>query len=232
MAGKKRKKIYLLYVVLCAAAAFLLIAGFVQRNAAKTYRVACIGDSITYGTGVLQTRDTDSYPALLQALSNGRYLAENYGAGGRTLLEGNKKSYSKTGYLEKIEAEEPDILLVMLGTNDSKPRNWDAAEYEAQYEALVQRLMALPNSPKVYVMIPPAAFPGEDGLAVYNIDPQVIREQLTKIIPRIAEKTGAGLIDLYTPTEGHPEYFTDGVHPNRQGNEVIAHEVYLTISEN
>ena len=104
MAGKKRKKIYLLYVVLCAAAAFLLIAGFVQRNAAKTYRVACIGDSITYGTGVLQTRDTDSYPALLQALSNGRYLAENYGAGGRTLLEGNKKSYSKTGYLEKIEA--------------------------------------------------------------------------------------------------------------------------------
>ena len=69
-------------------------------------------------------------------------------------------------------------------------------------------------------------------MAVYNIDPQVIREQLTKIIPRIAEKTGAGLIDLYTPTEGHPEYFTDGVHPNRQGNEVIAHEVYLTISEN
>ena len=51
MAGKKRKKIYLLYVVLCAAAAFLLIAGFVQRNAAKTYRVACIGDSINLRNG-------------------------------------------------------------------------------------------------------------------------------------------------------------------------------------
>ena len=30
------------------------------------YRILCIGDSITYGAGVLYTRRKDSYPAILE----------------------------------------------------------------------------------------------------------------------------------------------------------------------
>lgn len=186
--------------------------------------VACIGDSITFGTGVIETRDTDAYPAQLQLLLGERYKVQNYGASGRTLLDNTGKSYRDTGYLDVVLAGKPDYIIVMLGSNDSKPQNWQAEEYKKQYVSLVVQLKEIQRDTKIYLVSPPAVF--DVGVRTsYGIDNTVIRDQIREIVREVAEQTGAGWIDLYAVTKDHPEYFPDGVHPNLEGNILLAETI-------
>ena len=98
----------------------------------------CIGDSITYGSGLEdEERLTKSYPAQLGIRLGPRYLIFNYGVRGATLQDLSRKSYRNMGYLNVIEAQSPDVVIIMLGTNDSKQKYWDAERYEEQYLASV-----------------------------------------------------------------------------------------------
>ena len=49
-------------------------------------RVACVGDSITFGSGI-KNRDQNSYPAQLGAMLGEKYEVRNFGVGGATLLK-------------------------------------------------------------------------------------------------------------------------------------------------
>ena len=70
------KKILLLFV--CLFVCWVL-------SAQQRIKVACVGNSITYGTG-LSDRATQSYPVKLQKLLGERYEVENFGKPGATLL--------------------------------------------------------------------------------------------------------------------------------------------------
>jgi lysophospholipase L1-like esterase len=193
-------------------------------------RIACIGDSITYGFGVEKTRKTDAYPAILQTLAGPEWQVLNYGISGRTLRKGGDTPYAKTGYLEAALAANPEIVVVLLGTNDSKPYNWDAPSYEQEYEDLLRHVQETLPEAEIYVLTPPAAFgQGLDGMAIYHIQPEVVRDEIRPILFRLCGKLGLPLIDLYPLTKDHPEYFADGVHPNREGNEVLAETVWAAI---
>lgn len=193
---------------------------------ARVYEVYCLGDSITYGSGLSDAeRVSASYPAQLKQLLGARYTIMNYGVPGATLQDTTEKSYRNTGYIEITEMHSPDILLIMLGTNDSKPAYWDATRYKAQYVELVQELKQIESCPYIYLMAPPEAFPGADGNILYGIDNEVIHGQVREIVREVAEQTGVGMIDLYAVTEGHVEYFGDGVHPNAQGYALLAEAV-------
>lgn len=197
------------------------------------YQVYCIGDSITYGKGLeKEERMTASYPAVLQQMLGAGYEVINYGVSGRTLMDIPERAYRETGYIEMVEIQSPDIVVVMLGTNDSRKELWNAAEYKRQYLALVEELKEIYSKPDIYLMAPPEAFPGIEGKIIYGIDNDVIRDEIRGIVEEVAEETGAGFIDLYAVTEDRPEYFTDGVHLNRDGYEVLAHAVYEGIHKN
>jgi lysophospholipase L1-like esterase len=72
-------------------------------------------------------------------------------------------------------------------------------------------------------MTPPKAFPEEKtGVVAFDIQNQVIREEIRPLVFALGEKHGLKVLDLYALTEEHPEYFCDGVHPNSLGNQVIA----------
>lgn len=216
-------------VLVVTVVALLFGAWEQQKN--HIYKVYCVGDSITYGTGVVEHRDTESYPALLRTLLGERYEVYNYGVSGRTLLDNTAKPYRATGYLEELQTDEPDIIVILLGSNDSKPQNWQAAQYEAQYVSLVEELQNIESNPKLYIAIPPKAYPNEDGKTAYGIDDTVIGGEMQEIIQNVAVQTGTGLINLYEITENHPDYFTDGVHPNAAGNAVLAESVYESIKK-
>lgn len=219
-------------ICLLAGIVILLAAGsFFLFRSSETVTVICMGDSITYGSGVKETRERDSYPAQLKALLGKRYQVFNYGVGGKTLLDTADKPYRDTGYLEKVVHGKPNMIVLMLGTNDSRPNNWNRDEFRRQYVALVQELQKIASSPKICIMVPPKAFPNEEGRVIYQIDDDVIREQIAGIVKKTAEDTGVSCINLYELTEKHPEYFADGVHPNREGNQVIAREVSRWIKE-
>lgn len=229
--GKYRRRLtYGLALILFIAVLFVKTEDIMQGESTHIYRVFCIGDSITYGSGLgTKLRSEYCYPARLQQLLGTRYEVMNYGVCGRTLMDIPERSYRETGYLEVLAQQSPDILIVMLGTNDSRRSVWDAKAYRQQYETLVDELTGLSSQPEIYLMIPPKAYPGDEGVIIYGIRDTIIRDEVSEIVRQVAEEKDTGLIDLYAVTENHPEYFKDGVHPNRQGYEMIAEEIYRQI---
>ncbi|WP_438838420.1 GDSL-type esterase/lipase family protein [Streptococcus pluranimalium] len=185
--------------------------------------IAAVGDSITYGAGVASTRETDSYPALLQEALGQKYHVINFGLSGRTLLSHTAKPYFKEPLAKKSFKVNPDIVIIMLGTNDSREVYWQPRCYQKEYLAVIKRYQALESHPKIYIMIPPRVF-FENPQPTYPNN-KVVDGQLRKLIPKIAEKAGVSVIDQYKGTENHPEWFSDQLHPNLEGNQAIVQAI-------
>lgn len=232
MKRKKTVKMVILVIVLVLLAVGAVLFGTVHKmlypdvmitgNGEKM--VLCIGDSITYGQGVLKSRETESYPALLAEYLGADYQVRNYGLCNRTLLAEGEMPYVAEDFAEESLEEDADIVIIMLGTNDSKKKNWNAEKYEEEYINFVKNYQNMESAPDVYIMMPPAVFAEvkDEG----DCDDAVVREEVVPIVSRVAEETGAGLIDLYSLTESHPEWFADGLHPNADGNRAIAETIY------
>src|SRR6185312_2684371 len=91
---------------------------FAQNELTK---VACIGNSVTYGYG-LQNRKQDNYPAKLQGLLGNKFEVKNYGHSGATLLKRGHNPYYKTPEFSSVLAFKPNIVIIHLGLNDTDPR--------------------------------------------------------------------------------------------------------------
>ncbi len=147
------------FLMAVAAAAGLAAAG----RADDKIRVACVGDSITYGAGI-KDREHNSYPAQLQKLLGDGYEVRNFGVNGRTLLSKGDLPYVKERTYQDALAFKPNIVVIKLGSNDSKPQNWKHAdEFEADYKKLVESFRDLPTKPKVYLCTPVPAYPEAFG---------------------------------------------------------------------
>jgi len=210
-------------------------AGATTAPPALTH-VACVGDSITYGVGA--SRPARSYPARLQALLGRDVKVRNFGNSGATLLARGDKPYTLQD--EFVEATDfvrgagPDAVVavvIVLGTNDSKPQNWEPPgmsrsdqRFVDDYRALVAHFSSLPTKPIVFVAYPLAT--GRNPCC--NIRGEVVA-QLPPLIAKVAQEQQLSVVDLHTPTRDHPEYFPDGVHPNDAGHELMASLVKVAL---
>ena len=238
MKKKKTLKIVLitLLVVIVAIAAFgysfinslLYPDVLVSGNGEK--KIVVVGDSITFGQGVLSTRDTESYPALLAELLGGEYQTFNFGLCNRTLLSSGNMPYVNEDFATESLAVDADIVIIMLGTNDSKPDNWNAEQYEKEYAAFVQNYQDMASAPEVYIMLPPRVFAEPENTGDCNNT--VLTEEVIPAIERVSTQTGAKIIDLYSVTEEHADWYSDGLHPNAEGNKAIAQAIYEQITAN
>ena len=222
----------LLAILLIVSAIFALHLYFPKPPRAKRNKkhIACVGDSITFGAGVIVTKDFHSYPAFLQRLVGKDYQVINYGCSGRTLLSSGDHPYAKEKQYEASIQLNGDIYLIMLGTNDSKPCNWNKEQYESELKDFVYKYKSLPNNPKVFLLIPPKAFPiGED--IKFGIDDAIIKNEIAPIVKKIGDELNLRTIDLYSLTEYNHELFADGVHPNKKGNIVISRYIYEGIKD-
>lgn len=196
-------------------------------NKKKKIKIACIGDSITYGSGVMPTRQKNAYPAKLGTMLGSKYQVLNYGLRGRTLLNEGDKPYRKEELFKASQKALPDIVLIMLGTNDSKSYNWNEAEYEIQLREFLNIYKNLESQPEVYLMTCCAVFAIKGKTqAQYDINKSVIANEMICIVERVGEECDVPVIDIYKVTKEHPEYFVDGIHPKATGNQVIAQTVY------
>lgn len=196
-------------------------------------KVACVGDSVTYGHGI-KNHSKNNYPKILSGLLGSSYHVCNFGISGSTVQPDGDQPYNITGaYADSLDYE-ADILVFMLGSNDSKPENWKGAEkFKADYLALLDTYLTGDNSPKVYLCIPPVAnFPeGQtEGLTNYDIQPLIV-EEISEIIRAVASERGYASIDMNTLTQNRRDLFNkDNVHPNNDGAKAIAEEVFENIS--
>ncbi len=188
-------------------------------------RIACIGDSITFGSGIRNPK-RNSYPAQLGRRLGKGYRVRNFGVGGTTLLKQGDSPYWQQKAYQQALAFNPNIVVIKLGTNDSKPQNWRYGEaFLEEYEALVEQFQSLSSQPEIWVCTPVPAYSQLAG-----IEATVIVKEVIPQVKQVAELTGAGLIDLYGALSDRPELFPDGIHPNADGAELIAETVFRTIA--
>ncbi len=194
----------------------------------KTTKVACIGNSITYGSGI-KDKPRDSYPSQLARMLGCEYEVKNYGFSGRTLLQKADHPYMKEKmFLDAINWM-PDIVVIMLGSNDSKPYNWRYKEdYQKDYLKIIESFDTLNSNPDLYLVAPVPVFK-----ECCDISDDVVKNEIYPLVKKIAEEKNLLFIDLYTPIIGMGDMFPDGVHPNAAGSGEMAKVVfeYLTGEE-
>lgn len=211
--------ISLLTLVICSA--------FFSRAAdeAAPVRVACLGDSITFGHGVAD-RAKNSYPAVLGQLLGAKYQTKNFGNSGATLLKKGDKPYWSLAEFKQAGEDAPGIVVIKLGTNDSKPQNWKHREdFAADLAALVDHFAALPSKPKIFLCLPVPVYRTQWG-----INEAVVAGEIIPLIKKVAAEKKAGVIDLHAALAGRPELFPDHVHPNAAGAKLIAQAVQAAIA--
>lgn len=184
-------------------------------------KIACVGDSITYGQGIAD-RERNCYPAVLGRMLGDGYTVRNFGVSGATMMSRGPLPYREQDEFAAAMRWEPDAVVVMLGTNDS--RRWDAGlerEFAAECAAMLDRFAGLPSRPRLFVCLPPPVYPG--GAEAPNKAIGAIR--------KVAAEKGAGVIDLDTPFRRKASLFPDGLHPNAEGAELIAREVHRALRD-
>lgn len=207
----------------------LLAVGAAAQPSGKPLKWACIGNSITAGYIVSAS---EAYPAKLGILLGPGFAMENDGVSGNTLLKAGDNSYWKNGKLPNVFAFKPDIITIKLGTNDSKPINWDAhkGEFERDYKALIDTLSTMPQKPRIFLCLPVPAFVEQTGST--GIRGSVVKNEIIPIIKKIGADLSLPVIDLNTPMLNMKSQFPDGIHPNAVGQDTIAALVYRAFQAN
>jgi lysophospholipase L1-like esterase/pimeloyl-ACP methyl ester carboxylesterase len=195
------------------------IVAFILKHA-MPIRVACVGDSITFGA-TIKDRSNNSYPAQLGGMLGSGYVVRNFGVNGATLLKKGNKPYWKTKQFGPAHAFNPDVVVIKLGTNDSKPVNWQyKADYVSDYVALIESFRSLPSEPDIWICYPVPAYPGN-----FNITDKVMKEEVIPLIDEVAKRAQVERIDLYSALSHKAELFQDKVHPNAEGARIMAETI-------
>ena len=181
-------------------------------------KIACIGDSITEGTG-LSNPAVESYPGKLQRVLGTNYAVRNFGVSGRTLLKKGDYPYWRESAYQQSRDYAPDIVTIMLGTNDSKPQNWRyETNFVADYSELIASYTNLSSHPRVMLCTPCPVY----GVGAYDIRPGVVANAIAPAVRQLAALYGLEVIELNLLMAGHQEWFPDTVHPNSSGTTVMA----------
>ncbi len=183
-------------------------------------RVTCVGDSITAGYGLIDA--ATYYPAVLQQVLAGKAEVTNAGASGTTVLKAGDQPYETCGQFGLAIGSTPEVVVLMLGANDTKPQNWDAHkdDFARDLASLVDTFTKLPSKPAVWLCTPPPA-----AHANFAIRPEVIKDEIVPAVVAVAKAKGLRVIDVFSACAADPDLFPDGVHPNAEGAALIARTV-------
>jgi acyl-CoA thioesterase I len=180
-------------------------------------RVACVGDSITQIT---------KYTADLQAMLGSNYTVGNFGVSGSTVSLSTYKPYMKQPEFQDAENFQPDVVVIMLGTNDAHD---DLQQYigtfDDDYFSLIDSFQNLTNNPQVWIVESPPVYSNTLG-----INPDFFSNKVIPHIQCVANQEEVPTIDVYGVFGNHSDYTGDGIHPNDDGAALIASQVYDAIT--
>lgn len=197
---------------------------------AQPVKVACVGNSVTFGYG-LENPEKESYPVQLQQLLGENYLVKNFGKSGATLLREGHRPYNEQEEYKNAIAFAGDIVVIHLGLNDTDPRDWPnyGDDFIKDYLTLIQDFRTANPNCKIFVcrMTPI----GHDHWRFKS----GTRDWYWKIqhcIEVVAEQADCQLIDLQEILYHRPDLFPDALHPTKEGAGIIAQQVYEAITGN
>ncbi len=223
-------------IILCIFVFVVIMGGtnirFHNRHKENQIRVACVGDSTTYGT-VIPNVFYNCYPAQLGRMLGDKYHVSNFGFNGKTALDINENSFRRTNQYPLSVRYQPNIVIIMLGTNDTKLQNWVSQErYKEDYKSLIQTYLDLDSKPKVILCTPNSAYSVKgrtDGIYNYGINEAGLQKEC-KVVKELVDEMQLDFIDMYNVTANHSEWYRfDGIHPNKGGAKAVARAVYERI---
>jgi lysophospholipase L1-like esterase len=198
-------------------------------------KVACIGNSITDGYGI-DFAPANGYPAQLQKLLGNDYYVKNFGVSARTMLNKGDYPYMNEMAWKDALAFKPDIVIIKLGTNDSKPENW---QYNADFKKDLQQMITTlrpdllkpakkgkknkkqvvkNEGPQIFLCTPIPAFK-----STWNINDSIIANNIIPIQQQVAQEYNLQVIDLHSLFgDGKGTMLNDGIHPNEKGAQKMA----------
>lgn len=189
-------------------------------------RVACIGNSITYGHGI-EDREHDTYPAQLQVLLGSNYDVQNFGVSGTTAQSEGDFPWISTPEYKKAIAFRPQVAVIKLGTNDSKPQNWVGADRFVQnLERIATEFESLPSHPVIIIALPAKAYNH-----AWNINDSIIVNGEMPAVKAMAKRHKWQLIDLHKATDKKQQLFPDGIHPTPEGAGLIARKLKKAVEK-
>jgi lysophospholipase L1-like esterase len=206
-----------LLVTISGGASFFMLSGS-KDNSSDKIRVACLGDSITGGT---------YYPNDLWMLLGSNYTVDNFGVGGTAASLDSISPYMHQIEFQRAKQWQPNIVIIMLGTNDANaiitPNN---GSFVSSYVRLVEAFQALSTPPKIWLVKPPPVFSNGSTPSAEFLEANII-----PAIDQVAQQTNTPVIDVHSALSNCSQFFPDGVHPDPDGSQLIANEIYRVISQ-
>ena len=201
----------------------------------RPLRVACVGNSVTFGYG-LQHRDRDAYPVRLQQMLDStygvnRFEVGNFGRSGATLLYNGHRPYIKTEEFQQALAFKADWVVIHLGLNDTDPRDWPdwKEEFIPNYRALIDSFRLVNPEARILICKMTPIF---DRHSRFQSGTRDWHAQVQQAIGQVAQGAGVQLVDLNTPLHCRPDLFPDALHPNPEGAMILARTVYGALTGN
>ena len=194
-----------------------------------TVRVACVGDSLTQGFIEKDGKYTtaQSYTDFLSRELGENYEVKNFGIAAYGLYSEHLYPYLKTDkYRESLDYK-PDVVVIMMGTNDAKTMYWDkiSADYAEIYRSFILSYRELSSAPEIVVGIPGPVFDGE-----YLPDrPDKNMNEMRETERNVCAELGIGTVDFYELMKGESNLFPDGLHFNEEGAKKTAAEFAKSI---
>lgn len=191
----------------------------------KVLRIACVGDSITEGYG-LAVQSKTSYPVMLDSILGPKYAVLNSGRSATTLQKKGDFPYWICKEFSNVFGYKPNIIIIKLGTNDTKPNNWHADKYEQDYQAMIDTFKTISSKPEIYVCLPVPVFKTKWG-----INDSTVVHGIIPIIEKLAKKNKLSVIDLHKGMSNEGVNFFDSIHPNEKAVKMMAAIIAEKISK-
>jgi len=191
----------------------------------KVLRIACVGDSITEGYG-LAVQSKTSYPIMLDSILGPKYAVLNSGRSATTLQKKGDFPYWICKEFSNVFVYKPNIIIIKLGTNDTKPNNWHADKYEQDYQAMIDTFKTISSKPEIYVCLPVPVFKTKWG-----INDSTVVHGIIPIIEKLAKNNKLSVIDLHKGMSNEGVNFFDSIHPNEKAVKMMAAIIAEKISK-
>jgi lysophospholipase L1-like esterase len=153
------------------------------------------------------------------------YMVDNFGVSGSTVSLSSYKPYMDQPEFKSAEDFQPNIVVIMLGTNDAHS---DLQQYngtfEQDYVKLITSFQQLPSKPQVLIVESPPVYNN-----TLDLSPTFFSQTIIPKIEAVANQLNLPIVDVYDAFGNHSNYTIDGVHPNSEGASLIASEVYSAI---
>lgn len=198
--------------------------------AQKKTKIACVGDSVTFGM-TIEDREKNSYPSQLQVLLGNLYEVGNFGKNGATLLAKGHRPYIQQEEYKKALDFAPDWVIIHLGLNDTDPRNWVNYRdlFIQDYLNLIQDFRNKNPKAKIWIC---RMSPITHEHSRFLSGTRDWYWQIQQTIEQIAVLANVQLIDFQEPLYHRPDLLPDAIHPNAEGASLIAKKVYNSITGN